>query len=115
MTSKFARLASVNCAESSVAVTLKSFCWPSCWIAAMPLGIESWRNPAVLEKTRTFSSASAAAETVTEPVMFVWILQWNVYVPGCVNACSTAVPLGARVSSMLQFALVDVTVCVVAA
>ena len=104
----------MNCVASSVAVTLKSFCWPSSWMAVIPAGMESWRKPAVLEKTRTLSSASWFV-TVTDPVMFGWILQWNVYVPGSVNVCSTAAPFGARCSSTLQFALVDVTVCVAAA
>ena len=44
----------------------------------MPCGIESCRKPAVFENTSTFSSASAAAETVTDPVIAGWIVQWNV-------------------------------------
>ncbi len=48
-----ARLASVNAAPSSVASTVNPLSAPSCWIAAMPAGMESCRNPAVLEKTRT--------------------------------------------------------------
>ena len=103
----------MNAAPSSVVVTSKSLSSPRSWIAAIPAGMESWRKPAVLEKTRTFSSESAAAETVTEPVMFGWSLQLNVYVPGVVNVCSTAAPFGSRVSSTVQFELVDVTVCVV--
>jgi hypothetical protein len=47
------RLASVNAAASSVASTVKPLSAPSCWIAAMPAGIERWRKPAVFEKTRT--------------------------------------------------------------
>jgi hypothetical protein len=58
-TSNVARLASVNCAESSVATTVKPLAAPSDWIAAMPCGIESWRKPPVLEKTRTLSKLCA--------------------------------------------------------
>ena len=53
-----ARLASVNWVASSVASTVKLFCVPSCWIAVMPAGIESCRNPAVLLKTSTEKSAA---------------------------------------------------------
>ncbi len=73
--SYWARFALVNCVESSVASTLKSFWAPSCSMAAMPAGIESCRKPAVLEKTRTFSSWSVGSLpspwTVTEPVIVV--------------------------------------------
>ena len=51
---KLARLASVNAAASSVATTVKLLAAPSCWMAAMPWGMESCRNPAVLEKTSTW-------------------------------------------------------------
>ena len=46
---------------SSVASTVKSLAAPSCWIAAMPAGIESCRKPAVLEKTRARNGSAAAA------------------------------------------------------
>ena len=59
----------MNAVASSVASTVKSLAVPSSWIAAMPCGMESWRKPAVLEKTRTFESGSAAASTVTVPVI----------------------------------------------
>jgi hypothetical protein len=65
-----ARLAVVNAAPSSVAVTAKSFAAPSSWIAWIPAGMESCRNPAVLEKTSTFSSGSEpGSSTVTVPDM----------------------------------------------
>ncbi|GAB3855398.1 hypothetical protein GCM10027610_088650 [Dactylosporangium cerinum] len=51
--SYWARFAVVNAAASSVAVTVKPFAAPSCWMAVMPAGMASCRNPAVLEKTRT--------------------------------------------------------------
>ena len=78
--SYWARLAALNCDESSVAVTAKSLAAPSAWIAAMPSSIESWRNPAVSENTSTFSSGSApASSTVTVPVIVVgWTSQTNV-------------------------------------
>ena len=64
---------------SSEASTVKPLAVPSAWIAAMPCGIESCRKAAVLEKTRTLSSVfGTGAWTVTEPVMFVWILHRNV-------------------------------------
>ncbi len=57
-----ARFSSVKVAASSVAVTENPFSVPSCWMAAMPAGIESWRKPAVLEKTRTeYGSPGAGA------------------------------------------------------
>ncbi len=52
--SYLARLAVVNCPASSVAVTVMPAGVPSSFRAAMPSGMESWRKPAVLEKTRTF-------------------------------------------------------------
>src|SRR6185436_291111 len=45
----WARLASVNNAASSVASTVKLFVAANCWMAAMPSGMEAWRNSAVLE------------------------------------------------------------------
>src|SRR5258706_8629030 len=56
----WARFAVVNAAASSVAVTVKLLAAPSVWIAAMPLGMDEWRKPAVLEKTSTLYGASAA-------------------------------------------------------
>src|SRR5689334_10739973 len=56
----WARLAVVNAAASSVAVTVKLLAAPSDWTAAMPVPIDEWRKPAVLEKTRTLYGASAA-------------------------------------------------------
>src|SRR5262245_27541385 len=47
-----ARLESVKIEASSVASTSKPFCCPSCRMAAMPSGIESWRKPVVFEKMR---------------------------------------------------------------
>ena len=58
-------------AASSVAVTLKSFAVPSASMAAMPAGMEAWRNPAVLEKTSTSkrpSPTGGAASASTWPV-----------------------------------------------
>ncbi len=52
--SYLARLAVVNWRASSVAVTEMPAGAPSSFSAAMPSGMESWRKPAVLEKTRTF-------------------------------------------------------------
>ena len=66
----WARLAVVKVAASSVAVTVKPFAAPSCWMAAMPFGMEECRKPAVLEKTRTLPSGAASAgveATVTAP------------------------------------------------
>ena len=60
----------MNWAPSSVASTLKPLAAPSASIAAIPWGMESWRKPAVFEKTRTLSSGSSS--TVTVPVMPVW-------------------------------------------
>jgi hypothetical protein len=60
-----ARLASVNAPESSVASTVKLCSWPSFWIAAMPSGMESWRKPVVLEKTRALNDGSAAGAAVS--------------------------------------------------
>jgi hypothetical protein len=54
----------VNFVASSVASTAKPLAWPSDWTAATPCGIEPWRKPAVFEKTRTFSSGSAACAGV---------------------------------------------------
>ena len=70
----------MNCVESSVASTSKSLAAPSAWIAAMPSSIESCRNPAVSEKTSTFSSGSVPApSTVTVPDMIEpWTSQRNV-------------------------------------
>ncbi len=78
-TSYWARLASVKTVLSSDASTAKPLAVPSAWIAAMPAGIESCRKAAVLEKTRTLSSVfGAAAWTVIDPVMPLWILHRNV-------------------------------------
>jgi hypothetical protein len=80
----------------------------------LPASIASlWRKPVVREKTSTSKRGSSV--TVTVPVIAPWNLQWNVYVPGAVNLCVTAVPPALRVSSMSQLPLVDVTECVVAA
>ncbi|CAO0825122.1 hypothetical protein SMICM17S_01935 [Streptomyces microflavus] len=43
----------VNWAADSVESTVMLVSLPISFSAAMPAGIESWRNPAVLEKTRT--------------------------------------------------------------
>ncbi len=51
--SKRARLAVVNWAASSVAVTVKLFAAPSSRTACVPTAMESCRKPAVLEKTST--------------------------------------------------------------
>ena len=77
--SYWARLASVNCGGVLGRVDVKPLAAPSCWIAAMPCGMESWRKPAVLEKTSTFSSGSApGSSTVTEPVIRAWTWHRNV-------------------------------------
>ena len=44
---------SVNTLASSVASTAKPFSWPSFRTAAIPVSMDEWRNPAVLEKTST--------------------------------------------------------------
>jgi hypothetical protein len=56
----FARLASLNAAPSSELSTVNPLATPSCWMAAMPVGMESCRKPAVLEKTRTEKGSAAA-------------------------------------------------------
>ncbi len=56
----FARLASLNAAPSSEVSTVNPLAAPSCWMAAMPVGMESCRKPAVLEKTRTEKGSAAA-------------------------------------------------------
>ena len=48
-----ARLAVVKRSASSVAVTVKLLAAPRSRMAWMPAGMESCRNPAVLEKTST--------------------------------------------------------------
>ena len=48
-----------------MAVTSKLCSCPSFWIAAMPSGMESWRKPVVLEKTRALNDGSAAAAAVS--------------------------------------------------
>ena len=57
--------------EFSVALTEKPFARPRLLIAAMPAGMESWRNPAVLEKTRTWARglgfASGSLEQAIRP------------------------------------------------
>src|SRR5215207_3329846 len=54
-----------------VVVTEKPFVLPRPLIAAMPAGIESWRNPEVLEKTSTFARglgfASGSLEQAISP------------------------------------------------
>src|SRR5688500_19237357 len=57
----WARLDAVKAVASSVAVTENPLAAPSCWIAAMPFGMEECRKPAVLEKTSTRVSGAAAA------------------------------------------------------
>src|SRR5215210_5802257 len=51
----------VNVDASSVALTEKPFARPRLRIDVMPAGIESWRNPAVLEKTSTRCRGSGFA------------------------------------------------------
>jgi hypothetical protein len=48
-----ARLVVVNCAESSVVVTVKLLAAPSSRIICRPAGMESCRKPVVLENTST--------------------------------------------------------------
>src|SRR5664279_205019 len=60
----WARFCSVNCPESSVVVTVKPLLRPSCTMAAIPLGMEVCRNPAVLEKISTFLAVAADTEVV---------------------------------------------------
>ena len=57
----------MNTLASSVASTWKPRSSPSERIAAMPAGIESWRNPVVLENTsaRNDASGSSGPSTVT--------------------------------------------------
>ena len=57
----WARLEVVNWAASSVEVTVKPLAEPSCWIAAMPLGMDECRKPAVLLNTRTLVRGAAEA------------------------------------------------------
>ena len=56
----WARLAAVKALESSVASTVKSLAAPRSRMAWIPVGIESCRNPAVLEKTSTLKAAAWA-------------------------------------------------------
>jgi hypothetical protein len=58
--SYWARFMSVNAPASSVASTVKPLAAPICSMAAMPAGIESWRNPAVFENTSTLSRGGCA-------------------------------------------------------
>ena len=54
----------MNAAASSVASTAKPFAAPSCWIAAMPAGIESCRKPAVLREHEHAKVGAACAGAV---------------------------------------------------
>jgi hypothetical protein len=49
----------VKAVASSVEVIVKLLAAPRLWIALMPLGMDEWRKPAVLEKTSTLKGASA--------------------------------------------------------
>src|SRR5262245_22545865 len=62
-----ARLSAVNAPASSVAVTANLSAAPSARMAAMPAGIDAWRNPSVLEKTSTLYGAAAAVQLDEAP------------------------------------------------
>jgi hypothetical protein len=69
--SKRLRRLAVKPLAFSVALTEKPFARPRLLIAAIPAGIESWRKPAVLEKTSTwargFGFASGSSEQAISP------------------------------------------------
>ncbi|MNW50057.1 hypothetical protein D3C74_274970 [compost metagenome] len=105
-TSYCARFSSLKAAASSVTSTVKPFSVPSFSIAAMPAGIASCRNPAVLEKISASKGAAAASWGTTTDVVADWAA------PGV--AANAAAPVAMDSGSATAVAATAATVRIVA-